>query len=503
VPAFSPAGGTFTSVQLVTISDATFGAAIYYTTDGSTPTTSSTPFTGHVTVLSTETLQAIAVVTGAPISGVATAAYTINLLSTVATPTFSPDGGTYTSAQPVTISDATSDATIYYTTDGTTPSMSSTTYTGPITVSSTETLKAIAVATGENNSIIGFAAYNITPPVVVATPAFAPPAGAYTSAQSVTISEATSGATIYYTTDGSLPTISSTQYAGPITVSSTETLQAIAVAVGDTNSSVASAVYTITPVMPVVATPAFSPAAGTYTSAQSVTISDSTSGAIIYYTTNGSTPTTSSTQYTGPITVSSTETLEAIAVATGDSNSAIASSAYTIVPVQPNFTLGASSASLALVSGGQGTVTLSVTPQNGFALPVSFACSGLPAGSTCSFAPATVTPSGAPATTQLTISASAQSSALKPGYRPFFPLTALAAAFCLFGWRKRYSRHNWLLLTVAVAGLGLLSACGGSATSSAPTSSPTPAPTATTSTVTVTATSGTLNQTVTLALKIN
>jgi len=78
------------------------------------------------------------------------------------------------------------------------------------------------------------------------------------------------------------------------------------------------------------ATPTFSPAAGTYTSAQSVSISDATSGAAIYYTTNGTTPTTSSTKYTGPITVSSSETLEAIAVATGDTNSAVASAVYSI-----------------------------------------------------------------------------------------------------------------------------------------------------------------------------
>ena len=78
-------------------------------------------------------------------------------------------------------------------------------------------------------------------------------------------------------------------------------------------------------------TPTFSPVAGTYTSAQSVSISDATSGATIYYTTNGTTPTTSSTRYTGPITVSSTETLEAIAAATGDP-SAVASATYTITP---------------------------------------------------------------------------------------------------------------------------------------------------------------------------
>jgi hypothetical protein len=77
-------------------------------------------------------------------------------------------------------------------------------------------------------------------------------------------------------------------------------------------------------------TPTFSPSAGTYSSAQSVTMSDATSGATIYYTTDGTTPTTSSTKYTGPITVSSTETLQAIAVATGDANSASASGLYTI-----------------------------------------------------------------------------------------------------------------------------------------------------------------------------
>ena len=78
------------------------------------------------------------------------------------------------------------------------------------------------------------------------------------------------------------------------------------------------------------ATPVFTPAAGTYTSAQSVTITDATPNAAIYYTSNGTTPTTSSTKYTGAITVSSTETIEAIAMANGYATSAVASATYTI-----------------------------------------------------------------------------------------------------------------------------------------------------------------------------
>jgi hypothetical protein len=498
-PTFSPAGGSYTSAQLVTISDATSGATIYYTTNGTTPTTSSTAYTGPITVSSTETLETIAAVTGGT-SAVASASYTINLLPLAATPTFSPAGGTYTSAQSVTISDATSDATIYYTTNGTTPTTSSTAYTGPITVSSTETLKAIAAATGDDDSAVASAAYNITPPARVSTPTFSPAAGTYTSTQSVTISDATSGATIYYTTNGTTPGTSSTEYTGPITVSTTETLEAMAVAKGYTDSTIASAVYTISPSLPSVATPTFSPAAGTYTSAQSVTISDATSGATIYFTANGSTPTTSSTVYTGPITVSTTETLEAIAVAAGDTNSAVGSAAYTIAML-PNFTLGASPALLTVDSGDQGTVTLSVTPVNGFDSPVSFACSGLPAGATCSFAPATVTPAGAAATTQLTISASAQSSTLQPGSRPLFPFTALAATVCFFGWKKRRCWHHWLLLAVACAGLGIIFGCGGNNGGGAASSTPTP--TSTTSTVTVTATSGTLQGTATITLTLN
>lgn len=78
------------------------------------------------------------------------------------------------------------------------------------------------------------------------------------------------------------------------------------------------------------ATPAFAPAGGTYTSIQSVTISCATPGATIYYTTDGSTPTTASAVYTTPLTVATSETINAIAIAAGFSQSAVGSASYTI-----------------------------------------------------------------------------------------------------------------------------------------------------------------------------
>jgi hypothetical protein len=348
-PTFSPVAGTYTTTQTVTISDTSSSATIYYTTNGTTPTTSSTKYTAPITVSSTQTVQAIAVATGFTQSAMGSATYTIT--QAAATPTFSPVAGTYTTTQTVTISDTSSGATIYYTTNGTTPTTSSTKYTAPITVSSTQTVQAIAVATGFTQSAVGSATYTITQ--AAATPTFSPVAGTYTTTQTVTISDTSSGATIYYTTNGTTPTTSSTKYTAPITVSSTQTVQAIAVATGFTQSAVGSATYTITQAA---ATPTFSPVAGTYTTTQTVTISDTSSGATIYYTTNGTTPTTSSTKYTAPITVSSTQTLKAIATATGFTQSAVGTAAYTISSGSNVISLGNGFTAGAMVLNGKSTL---------------------------------------------------------------------------------------------------------------------------------------------------
>ena len=322
-PTFSPAPGTYATAQQVTLSDTTGGATIYYTTNGSTPTTSSTKYTGAISVAVTTTIKAIAAATGFLNSAVASGTYTIE--TPAATPTFSPAPGTYATAQQVTLSDTTSGSAIYYTTNGSTPTTSSTKYTGAISVAVTTTIKAIAAATGFLNSAVASGTYTIETPA--ATPTFSPAPGTYATAQQVTLADTTSGATIYYTTNGSTPTTSSTKYTGAISVTATTTIKAIAAASGFLISAVASGTYTIeTPA----ATPTFSPAPGTYATAQQVTLSDTTSGAAIYYTTNGSTPTTSSTKYTGAISVTVTTTIKAIAAATGFLNSAVASGTYTI-----------------------------------------------------------------------------------------------------------------------------------------------------------------------------
>src|SRR5215469_16047385 len=86
------------------------------------------------------------------------------------------------------------------------------------------------------------------------------------------------------------------------------------------------------PPPPAAATPTFWPPAGTYSPTQ-IALADATANSNIYYTTDGSTPTTSVSKYTAPISISATATVKAIATASGYSNSAVATAAYS-VPTQ-------------------------------------------------------------------------------------------------------------------------------------------------------------------------
>lgn len=176
-----------------------------------------------------------------------------------------------------------------------------------------------------------------------ATPTFSPEGGIYDAAQNVSISS-TAGASIYYTmtTDGSTPadpTSGSTAYSSPISVTVSGTkIKAIAIKDGLDNSSIGSATYTFQ-----VLAPTFSVPAGEYEDVQSIYLECTTPDATIYYTTNGTTPTTGSTRYTGsPIVLSTsgaTTTIKAIAVKDGLPNSEVASATYTITKPVGSYTM--------------------------------------------------------------------------------------------------------------------------------------------------------------------
>jgi uncharacterized repeat protein (TIGR03803 family) len=371
-PSFSPAAGTYTGAQTVTISSTTSGASIAYTMDGSLPTESGGTVThgsllsngGTVSVAGNATLTALAFASGQTDSRVSTSVYIVNIPSVAAAPTFSPAAGTYATTQSVTITSATSGATINYTTDGSAPTESNgTVYSGPVSVSATGTLKAMAYVSGQSgsDSSVSSAAYSILS--AAATPTFSPAAGTYSGAQTVTISTVTSSATIAFTTDGSTPSeiggtiTNGTLYSGAISIGATTLLKAIAFENGYADSSTASGTYAIGPTT---ATPTFSPAAGTYSSAQTVTIASATGGASIRYTTDGVTAPTETvgTLYSGPVTVSANATLQAIAYESGYVDSTVASATYTIsLPpaATPTFSPGAGTYSSAQ------TVTISST----------------------------------------------------------------------------------------------------------------------------------------------
>lgn len=263
---------------------------------------------------------------------------------TVATPTFSPVAGSYGPAQSVTISTSTGGASIVYTNDGSTPTVTALTctithgtlYTGAVTVSTSQTLNAIGCESSFNASSVGTAAYVING--AVANPTCTPAAGTYGSTQSVTCSSATGGSTTVCTIDGSTPNHGSPACTS-ISVAVSLMLKALSFEAGWSDSSVVSNMYVISGT---VATPTAAPPAGTYGTTQSVALSDVTAGAAICFTNDGTTPTAPSagtcsggtTQtYTSAITVSTTTTIKAIGTKAANTNSSMATFLYTITPM--------------------------------------------------------------------------------------------------------------------------------------------------------------------------
>jgi len=410
-PTFSPPAGTYTGTQSVTISDATSGATIYFTTNGSTPTTASTVYTGQVSVSASETLRAIAVAPGANPSVVASAAYTIDTTGGGTNPPAVNDPNGFANATGFTFLNGSAvTGGALQLTDGGTFENRAVWYTTPVNVQSFTTDFSFQITPAIANASDGFTFtiqnmglnahggiggalgyQSIEPSVAVKFDTFnndgegVNSTGFYTNGVAPTVPSldlTPSGVNLHsgdvmhahLTYDGETLTLTLTDTVTgasfnasqainiPGTVGGNTAFVGFTAGTGGTVSTqnILNWTYTPAPPPPTTAQPAFSPDAGTYTSAKSVTISDSSPGATIYFTTNGSAPTTSSTVYSGPITVSASETLRAIAVAPGDAPSTIVSAAYTIN------------------TAGSGGGTVLVNYANGFASGTGFTFLGGP-----------------------------------------------------------------------------------------------------------------------------
>jgi formylglycine-generating enzyme required for sulfatase activity len=159
-PVFSVASGSYGAAQNVSISCTLTGAEIRYTLDGTIPDDSSMLYDSPLTINSTKTLNAIAFYPGYIQSDLMVANYTIYV---VATPVFSPEEGTYSTDQTVSITCDTPGATICYTTDDTEPTASSAVYSAPIEISNATTLKARAFKVGWMNSQIATGTFLFNP----------------------------------------------------------------------------------------------------------------------------------------------------------------------------------------------------------------------------------------------------------------------------------------------------------------------------------------------------
>jgi hypothetical protein len=533
-PVISPDGGNFASSQTVELSSATASASIYYTLDGSTPTPASTLYTAPITISSDTTVKAVASAPGYVQSGVSTATFSFN--SQTPPVTASPAGGSYLTAQTVSLSVADVNARIYYTTDGSTPSSNSRLYTGPIQVGVSETLSAIAIDTALQNSDIDREIYVIQNggTSIDFEYGFSSTAGLTLNGSTVANNDtrlqltngglnqagsvfwnapiniqafsttfefqlsAAQGNGFTFTIQNIGPTALGGNSAGlgyqgvqksvaikfnfynyqnegddstgiyingqsPVLPSVDLTPSGIVLASGDSIQAqvqydgttltlslldlVTSHKFTMSQAINIpqivggntayvgftggtgglsssqkiltwtyttqAVPPIFSPSAGTYVIPQSVSLSSATSDAVIYYTTDGSKPSAASMRYSGPIQVAQSEAVQAIAISRTYGSSSVVSAAYVIQNIQPSGTFSLNASQTTPVTPGTvATSNITITPQNGFIGSVALSCavSAEPSGATdlptCSVTELTPVP-GSPVIARLTVNTQA------------------------------------------------------------------------------------------------
>jgi sugar lactone lactonase YvrE len=337
-PTFSPASGSYIPVQSVTISDTATGAVIYYTLDGSMPSTASAVYHSPLSISAATTINAIAVAPGYTTSTVGSATYTFNpYLGTNAYSTAGTDSANYINATYAVTGNDSGGYTVtscgFYQPTGTVTSGAK--IDCGVVLAPTPTTQSsswLCHATYTNPGSSGVGAWISVPLSGCGT---LPPGKAYWISTDTNDTRITPYGfwNCGSTCNGSVPTVGTGTYYYSYIAATYGVYTGMSTAMNGSSGNQGSQYVALTPnAASTAATPAFSPGTGTYFAAQSVTISDSTTGAVIYYTTNGTTPTTNSAVYSSAIPVSATTTINAIAVAPGYTNSAMGSAVYTFTP---------------------------------------------------------------------------------------------------------------------------------------------------------------------------
>lgn len=354
-PTFSPAEGTYTEAQNVTISCTTDGATIHYTTNGDVPTTSSAVYSTPIAISETTTVKALGVKTGMSNSNVASATYTIESVITIAEARALANNEygcvqgivTFIDGKNVYVQDETAGIDLYLN-SGTVPSGlalgdkvqaygKKTVYNGLIELTSingSEASQFSIISTGNTlplaeKTIAEILADHAGTQMLQSTRVQIVNAiiGTINTSSNTTLTQGENTLNIY-----KVPALDS--------ISEGDAVDVIGVVGCHTNPqlrvALAADVTKHETPMQQVATPTFTPAAGEYTEAQNVEIACTTEGATIYYTLDGTDPTVNSTAYTTTITISDSTTVKAFAVKEGMTDSEIATAVYVInIPTPP------------------------------------------------------------------------------------------------------------------------------------------------------------------------
>lgn len=323
-----PAGGLFNSDVTVTLAGEK-GSRIYYSLNGRRPTTRSSLYAEPLRFTRSGVLRFFSLDKAGNRENVREERYVIDRSPPKVGS--KPAGGVY--PEGVTVKLASSErGQIRYEIGGQEASMSSPLYRSPIRVNETTTISFFAVDRAGNRSRTVNAKYEVdkTPPTITALP----PGGSYSGRIRVKL-EASEPATIFYSLDGTKPTANSPQYRGPVTVARNLVLSYFAVDRVNNVSSVSRQKYILDRIPPETAA---EPGGGTYSGPIEVSLT-SEAGAVIRYTTDGTTPIEASPVYKGPVRLSHVTVLKFYATDESGNREQIRVERYSFDTTPPSTTI--------------------------------------------------------------------------------------------------------------------------------------------------------------------